>query len=149
MSNTPELSKNTESEASKSSSPLPTSSNEAKSAGKTANQVLDELSKDMIKSTGEYIKGEIDLCISDYKVLEQMNKLVTERYKNLDKNAISITSEMNKLNAAYENIMPLLAQIDDVEKCVTELEQTANKLEVYSKRLENKYKQFAEKHQNK
>ena len=110
------------------------------------NQILDELSKEMIKTAGDYIQTEIDYCVSDYKVLERMNKMVTEKYKNLDKNSANITSEMNKLNEAYASLLPLLSQIDDVEKCITELEKSANKLDIYSKKLESKYKQFAEKH---
>jgi biogenesis of lysosome-related organelles complex 1 subunit 2 len=112
-------------------------------------QILDELSRDMIQTAGDYIKTEIDICVSDYKVLERMNQMVTEKYKNLDKNSASITNEMKKLNEAYDNLLPLLSQIDDIENAITGLEQSANKLDVYSKRLESKYKQFAEKHLNK
>ena len=112
-------------------------------------QILEELSREMIQTAGDYIKTEIDICVSDYKVLERMNQMVTDKYKNLDKNSASITNEMKKLNEAYENLLPLLSQIDDIENAITGLEQSANKLDVYSKRLESKYKQFAEKHLNK
>ena len=112
-------------------------------------QILDELSREMIQTAGDYIKTEIDICVSDYKVLERMNQMVTEKYKNLDKNSASITNEMKKLNEAYDNLLPLLSQIDDIENAITGLEQSANKLDVYSKRLESKYRQFAEKHLNK
>ena len=110
------------------------------------NQILDELSREMIKTAGDYIQTEIDYCVSDYKILERMNKMVTEKYKNLDKNSANISHEMSKLNEAYATLLPLLSQINDVEKCITELEQSANKLDAYSKKLESKYKQFAEKH---
>jgi biogenesis of lysosome-related organelles complex 1 subunit 2 len=110
---------------------------------------LEHLSKDMIKSTGEYISGEIEMCIADYKLLEQMNRAVTEKYKNLTKYSSSISSEMDKLNEAYAALMPMLSQIDQVEKCVSELEESANKLDSYSKRLEAKFKQFTEKHLSK
>jgi biogenesis of lysosome-related organelles complex 1 subunit 2 len=112
-------------------------------------QVLDELSKDMIQTAGDYIQTEIDICVSDYKVLERMNQMVTEKYKSLDKNSANITNEMKKLNEAYSNLMPLLSQIDDIENAITGLEQSANKLDSYSKKLETKYKQFTEKYLNK
>lgn len=112
-------------------------------------KILEQLSKDMIKSTGDYIKEEIDICISDYKLLEQMNKLVSEKYKNLNKYTSSISTEMEKLNESYSTLTPLLSQIDEVEKCVGELEQSAIKLDAYSKRLETKFKQFTEKILNK
>lgn len=112
-------------------------------------KILEKLSKEMIKSTGDYIKEEIDLSISDYKALEQMNKLVTEKYKNLTKHSSNISNEMNKLNESYATLLPMLSQIDDVEKCVAQLELSAQKLDAYSKKLEAKYKQFTEKFLNK
>ena len=120
-----------------SNTPLPAQANH--------NLTLENLSKDMIKSTGDYINGEIDVCIADYKLLEQMNKAVTEKYKNLTKYSSSISSEMDKLNEAYAALMPMLTQIDQVEKCIGDLEESANKLDVYSKKLEAKFKQFSEK----
>ncbi len=115
----------------------------------TTQTTLEYLSKDMIKSTGDYINGEIEMCIADYKLLEQMNKAVTEKYKNLTKYSSSISSEMDKLNEAYGNLMPMLLQIDQVEKCIGDLEESANKLDLYSKRLEAKFKQFSEKNSSK
>lgn len=108
-------------------------------------RVLEELSKDMLRSTGDYIKDELEICISDYKTLEQMNKLVAEKYKNLTKHSSGISNEMTKLNDSYSTLLPLLSQIDDVEACVSELEQSALKLDAYSKKLEARFKQFTEK----
>ena len=106
---------------------------------------LERLSKQMLESTGEYIRGEIEMCVADYKALEKMNRMVTSKYKGLGPYSKSITEQMAKLNEAYTNLQPLLDQIDDVEKCLNELEQSATKLDVYSKRLETRYKQYVEK----
>lgn len=111
-------------------------------------RILEELSRDMIKTTGDYIKGEVDVCIADYKLLEQMNKMVMERYKGLGVNSQNIMKEMEKLNEAYAHLQPLLGQIEYVEKSVDELEATANKLDAYSKRLEAKFKQFTDRINN-
>lgn len=108
-------------------------------------KILEELSRDMIQSTGEYIKGEVDVCVADYKMLEQMNKLVTDKYRGLSLNSSKIMTEMDKLNEAYAQLVPLLGQIESVEKSVDELELTANKLDAYSKRLEAKFKQFTDR----
>ncbi|CAF0828073.1 unnamed protein product [Brachionus calyciflorus] len=131
------------------SSPNSLSSPSQDASSRHSKKILEQLSKDMIKSTGDYIKEEIDICISDYKLLEQMNKLVTDKYKNLTKYTTGISSEMEKLNEAYATLTPLLSQIDEVEKCVGELEQSAAKLDAYSKRLDTKFKQFTEKILNK
>jgi biogenesis of lysosome-related organelles complex 1 subunit 2 len=105
---------------------------------------IDDLSKNMIESVGKYIKSEIDICIADYKMLETMNRTVIDKYKSLTVNSTKITEEMSKLNEAYTALTPMLAQIDNVEKCVKDLEQAANKLDTYSKRLENRYKQYSQ-----
>lgn len=126
---------------------------EAKSASvqqhEQSSKVLEELSKEMIKTTSEYIKGEIEICAADYKTLEQMNKLVTEKYKQLGKNSSNIIAEMDRLNDSYATLLPMLSQIDDVEKSVEKLESSAAKLDAYSKRLEAKFKQFTDKYLNK
>jgi hypothetical protein len=43
---------------------------------------LEQLAKEMITNTGNYIQLEIETCVNDYKTLEKMNKLVTERYQS-------------------------------------------------------------------
>ena len=109
------------------------------------NKVLEQLTKEMLQTTSDYIKSEIEMCVADYQLLEKMNRSVEEKYKNLTTVSSSISSEMEKLNEKYAVLLPLLSQIDEVEKCVGELEQSASKLDNYSKRLEIKFKQFAEK----
>ena len=91
------------------------------------------------------VKGEIDLCVTDYKVLENMNRSVQEKYKNLSRVSGNISIEMEKLNEKYATLLPLLVQIDEVEMCIGELEMSATKLDAYSKRLDAKFKQFIEK----
>ena len=115
------------------------------SVSKDSNQLIEQLSKEMIESTADYIRGEVDICVADYKALEQMNKAITEKYRGLSGYSSAINEQMEKLNDAYTNIKPLLTQIDDVEACLTELEQSTSKLDAYSRRLESKYKQFAER----
>lgn len=114
-----------------------------------SDKILQDLSKEMLRSTGDYIKSEIDMCVADYKVLEKMNRSVEEKYKNLSSVSGNINIEMEKLNEKYVNLLPLLSQIDEVELCVTELEASAGKLDVYSKKLETKFKQFIEKNNSK
>lgn len=111
----------------------------------TSNQKLELLANDMIKKSADYIKYEVDTCINDYNTLEKMNKQVKERYSNYTDLAKCISSEMIELNQCYNNLYPLLTQINDIEKCVTDLEQSAAKLDAYSKKLETKYKQFCDK----
>ena len=111
-----------------------------------SNKIFEHLIKEMIESSGDYIKSEIDTCIADYSTLEKMNRTVIQRYKEVSKHTAEVSAEMIKLNESYAILLPMLSQIDEVEKCVASLEQTTAKLDNYSKRLEAKFKQFTEKY---
>jgi hypothetical protein len=111
-----------------------------------SNKIFEHLIKEMIESTGEYIKAEVDTCVADYKALERMNRALTDRYVDMSKQTASIRTEMTRLNESYTDLLPVLAQVDDVEKCVDTLEQTTIKLDAYSKKLEQRFKQFSEKY---
>lgn len=106
---------------------------------------LEQLAKEMITNTGNYIEFEVETCVNDYRTLEKMNKQVTERYQKYTDLSKSISNEMIELNQCYDNLYPLLAQVNDIEKCVGDLEQAATRLDAYSKKLEAKYKQFSDK----
>ena len=68
-----------------------------------------------------------------------------------DKNFHSrnINNEMCLLNKSYFNLVPLLCQIQNMEKLITRLEIFSNKLEQYAKRLYLKYKQIIERQASK
>ena len=107
---------------------------------------LNNLSYEMLKSTGDYIRSEVDIVIADYKTLEKMNQIVSQKYNNLSEISTNINGEMSKLNDTYETLMPMLAQIDELEKCISRLEKSATKLDDYSKRLDTRYRQIQEKY---
>ena len=111
--------------------------------------VLDELSNEMLRSTGDYISSEIETCIADYVTLEKMNRAVADKYANLAVVSSNISGEMAQLNETYATLMPMLGQIDDLEMCIGQLEQSTNKIDEYSKRLEQKYRQVQEKYSTK
>lgn len=112
-------------------------------------QVLNELSSEMLKSTADYIESEVALCTADYVTLEKMNRAVEAKYTNFSDISSNISQEMGKLNETYATLMPMLAQIDDLEGCIGQLEKSANKLDDYSKKLELRYKQIQDKYSNK
>jgi hypothetical protein len=110
-----------------------------------ATSKLEHYAKDMIANTGNYIKSEMEICSADYKTLERMNRSVAERYANYTDLAKSISSEMTELNECYDHLFPLLVNINDIEKAVSELETAIVQLDVYSRRLETKFKQYMDK----
>lgn len=112
-------------------------------------QALNELSSEMLKSTADYIETEVAMCTADYVTLEKMNRAVEAKYTNFSDISSNINQEMCKLNETYATLMPMLAQIDDLEGCIGQLEKSANKLDDYSKKLEHRYKQIQDKYSNK
>ncbi|XP_052781709.1 biogenesis of lysosome-related organelles complex 1 subunit 2-like [Mya arenaria] len=99
-----------------------------------------ELCRETFKKTSEYLKGELDGTIEDYKLLETMNKVTVSKYSEMKNTAGEIGGALQELNEKYENLLPFLEQIDHVEDSVNSLEQAAYRLDAYSKRLEAKFK---------
>jgi len=110
---------------------------------------LEDLGRDMIQKTCDYVKNEFDCCLVDYQLLEQFNKNIIEKYGALNPYSRNINNEMCLLNKSYFNLVPLLCQIQNMEKLITGLEIFSNKLEQYAKRLDLKYKQIIERQASK
>ena len=73
----------------------------AKQPATIERQVLNELTSEMLKSTADYIRAEVDMCTADYVTLEKMNRAVGERYKNFSDISTNITREMTSLNEIF------------------------------------------------
>ena len=99
----------------------------------------------MFAKMTDYLRGDLASTAEDYKLLEQMNRLTTEKYGEMKQTGLEIGKSMKDLNDKYRNIQPYLDQIDQVEESVANLEQAALRLEAYSKRLEAKFKQLEKK----
>ncbi|KAK3761614.1 hypothetical protein RRG08_040309 [Elysia crispata] len=99
-----------------------------------------KLCRDTFQKTAEYLRGELDGTIEDYKLLEKMNTVTTTRYSEMKHIALSINGALKSLNEKYKSLQPYLEQIDQIEESVATLEQAAYALDQYSKRLESKFK---------
>jgi biogenesis of lysosome-related organelles complex 1 subunit 2 len=99
-----------------------------------------DLCREAFRKTAEYLRGELDGTIEDYKLLEKMNQLTTNKYSEMKHIALSISGALNDLSDKYKSLQPYLEQIDQIEESVAALEQAAYNLDIYSKRLENKFK---------
>ncbi|GFR78354.1 biogenesis of lysosome-related organelles complex 1 subunit 2 [Elysia marginata] len=99
-----------------------------------------ELCRDTFQKTAEYLRGELDGTIEDYKLLEKMNTVTSSRYSEMKHIALSISGALKSLNEKYQSLQPYLEQIDQIEESVATLEQAAYSLDQYSKRLESKFK---------
>ncbi|XP_045214540.2 biogenesis of lysosome-related organelles complex 1 subunit 2-like isoform X2 [Mercenaria mercenaria] len=99
-----------------------------------------ELCRETFKKTAEYLKGELEGTVEDYKLLETMNKVTVSKYSEMKNSAADIGTALQALNEKYRNLQPFLDQVDQIEDSVSSLEQAAYKLDAYSKRLEAKFK---------
>ncbi|KAL3876338.1 hypothetical protein ACJMK2_034199 [Sinanodonta woodiana] len=99
-----------------------------------------ELCKETFKRTAEYLRGEFDGTIDDYKLLETMNKITIAKYSEMKQIAGNVAHSLQDLNEKYKSIQPFLDQIDQIEDNISTLEQAAYRLDAYSKRLEAKFK---------
>uniref|UniRef100_A0A0B7A136 Biogenesis of lysosome-related organelles complex 1 subunit 2 n=1 Tax=Arion vulgaris TaxID=1028688 RepID=A0A0B7A136_9EUPU len=99
-----------------------------------------DLCREAFQKTAEYLRGELDGTVEDYKLLEKMNQLTMSKYSEMKHIALSISGALNDLSDKYKSLQPYLEQIDQIEESVTALEQAAYSLDQYSKRLENKFK---------
>merc|ERR1712093_737752 len=55
----------------------------------------------MFKNISEYIQGELLVTSSDYKLLEQMNHVTTEKYKAMTDQATDLVLFMEELQKKY------------------------------------------------
>ena len=105
-------------------------------------ETLDDLSRDMFEKVATYFHGELDAAAEDYAVLEKMNRVTTAKYVDMKTTGANIAKALNELNEKYAAIAPQLEQIDQVEESVAQLEEAAQKLDLYSRELEKRWKQF-------
>ena len=108
----------------------------------TTSPTLDDLSRDMFDKVAAYFHGELEAAAEDYAVLEKMNRVTTGKYVDMKTTGANIAKALNELNEKYAAITPQLHQIDQVEASVTQLEEAAQKLDLYSRELEKRWKQY-------
>lgn len=99
-----------------------------------------ELCRETFLKTSEYLKGELEGTVEDYKLLETMNKVTISKYSEMKNIAAGLGKALTDLNEKYKMLQPFLDQIDQIDDSVSSLEQAAYKLDAYSKRLEAKFK---------
>ncbi|XP_076819639.1 biogenesis of lysosome-related organelles complex 1 subunit 2-like [Clavelina lepadiformis] len=106
-----------------------------------ANSTLNSLCEDMFTKLALYLNGEADATIEDYELLKQMNVATASKYEVMLKIAKNVGDNLHEVNQKFSDLQPYLDQIDQIEESVLALEQAAYKLDIYSKKLEERLKQ--------
>ena len=108
---------------------------------------LEEVAADCFTKVGKYLQSELSTTIDNYRLLEELNQASVAKYGDLKQTATSIASAVQEVNDKYKGLEPYLSQIDSIETQVAKLEETAYKLDAYSKNLEAKFKEIEKSHQ--
>ncbi|XP_027729947.1 biogenesis of lysosome-related organelles complex 1 subunit 2-like [Vombatus ursinus] len=114
----------------------------AKEATESPEAVIIGLCQDVFSKMAMYLTGELIATSEEYKFLENMNKLTSLKYLEMEDIAVNISRNLKDLNQKYAALQPYVDQITFIKEQVAALEQAAYKLDGYSKKLEGKYKKL-------
>lgn len=124
---------------------------------------LSRLATKMFHKTNEYISHELNTCLEDYRLLEDMNRATISKYSDMNQIAENLAASSTDLKQKYEELvsalhsiikcmcnsvqlqMPFLNDIDDIVKTVNLLEAAVFKLDAYSIQLEEKFNNVIKK----
>ncbi|KAJ6641389.1 Sister chromatid cohesion protein DCC1 [Pseudolycoriella hygida] len=106
---------------------------------------LSRLATKMFQKTHSYVTHELNTSLEDYKLLENMQKLTISKYSDMNQIAENLVTSSAELKQKFDELLPYLAEIDEIEKTVNDLEVAAFKLDAYSLRLESKFNELLKK----
>ncbi|XP_065911286.1 biogenesis of lysosome-related organelles complex 1 subunit 2-like [Dysidea avara] len=112
----------------------------AEEDGGTESVDLKDLCKEMFDKITQYLNGELTATSEEYKLLQQLNQITLAKYTDMCAIAHRLNEVSSRVNDNYKSLQPYLEQIDQLEASVSTLEQTAYRLDAYSKKLEAKFK---------
>ncbi|KAF7255613.1 hypothetical protein EG68_07504 [Paragonimus skrjabini miyazakii] len=90
-------------------------------------------------SITDYLSCDLDGLLLDYDVLTKMNRVMIQRYMELNADANEIARRLTDTNERYRALGPSLAKIDEFDASIGNLERAAAAVEQYCKELESKF----------
>eukprot|EP00656_Telonema_subtile_P058608 TRINITY_DN997_c0_g1_i1.p3 TRINITY_DN997_c0_g1~~TRINITY_DN997_c0_g1_i1.p3 ORF type:complete len:116 (-),score=38.75 TRINITY_DN997_c0_g1_i1:231-578(-) len=96
--------------------------------------------QEMFGNVSEYVQGELEVSSQDYQLLERMNLSAAEKYKDLADHGENLVVAREVMLNKYDEFLPYIFQIDELDKTMDSLEKTVAQLDEYTKRLEAKFK---------
>jgi biogenesis of lysosome-related organelles complex 1 subunit 2 len=104
---------------------------------------LTESTQTMFDNVSKYLQAELQATSEDFKLLETMNNVTREKYKDMTEITKNLTAFMDEMQKKYAEFEPYLKKIDEIDANVNELEHTVQLLDDYTRRLEEKFKKLA------
>ncbi|CAK5073148.1 unnamed protein product [Meloidogyne enterolobii] len=103
---------------------------------------IKRLAKQCSNKVNEYIQGQIQSSIDDYKLLEQMNDVTAQRYKDMQHVAETVGGRIAQLQQKYEDLKPFLDQINEIDEASKRMDQAVTMLDNYLAVLETKIRKL-------
>lgn len=99
----------------------------------------------LLEKVSDYISAELNASIKDYQFLNKLNRTTSEPFRDYICVAEKIAKNIDRINENQTlNKSDLIKKIDEIDQRVNQLEALAYKIDSYSKRLEDTFKQLTE-----
>lgn len=101
--------------------------------------------EDTFEKVSDYINAELTASLKDYEFITKLNKTTSSSFKDYMVVAEKIAKNVNRINEnqkARARLEDLVQAIDEIDLKVNSLEALAYRIDSYSKRLEDTFKQL-------
>lgn len=91
----------------------------------------------------EYVDAELSASLNDYKFIAKLNRTTAASFKDYQLVAEKVAKNVNKINEnqqARQRLDLLVKSIDEIDLKVKTLEDLTYKIDSYSKRLEQAFR---------
>jgi biogenesis of lysosome-related organelles complex 1 subunit 2 len=97
---------------------------------------LENATAELLAKAEAYVRLEAEAPLSDLHCLERMNRLTAAKYEELAQSVQGFETFQDELSKRVQELAPVLDEIDAMHDAVLKLEQAAEQLETYSRRME-------------
>ena len=98
--------------------------------------MTEKLVGEVLERVSSVVAEEVQIANADFQLLQEMNKAATGRYEDMERYAGRLKESVDDIASKYEEILPYLNKIADIEKSVEQLELIVRHLDGYTQSLD-------------